>query len=126
MADKDKDKKSSSLGRKFFAATMAPAGAVVGGTYLGLEPDGPGIIDSAKYGAKKMYHGIAENKKEEAEADQEFKNATKRARSVKRQPNKGENTNPAGDTFKHGGSVGSASKRADGCAVRGKTKGRMV
>jgi hypothetical protein len=25
-----------------------------------------------------------------------------------------------------GGMVGSASKRADGCAVRGKTKGRMV
>ena len=25
-----------------------------------------------------------------------------------------------------GGSVGSASKRADGCAQRGKTKGRMV
>jgi hypothetical protein len=25
-----------------------------------------------------------------------------------------------------GGSVGSASKRADGCAVRGKTKGRML
>ena len=25
-----------------------------------------------------------------------------------------------------GGTVGSASKRADGCAVRGKTKGRMV
>ena len=25
-----------------------------------------------------------------------------------------------------GGSVGSASKRADGCAMRGKTKGRMV
>ena len=28
--------------------------------------------------------------------------------------------------FKAGVSVGSASKRADGCAVRGKTKGRMV
>ena len=28
--------------------------------------------------------------------------------------------------FKSGGSVGSASKRADGCAVRGKTKGRMI
>ena len=28
--------------------------------------------------------------------------------------------------FKKGGSVSSASKRADGCAVRGKTKGRMV
>lgn len=28
--------------------------------------------------------------------------------------------------FAKGGSVGSASKRADGCAQRGKTKGRMV
>ncbi len=28
--------------------------------------------------------------------------------------------------MRKGGSVGSASKRADGCAVRGKTKGRMV
>ena len=28
--------------------------------------------------------------------------------------------------MKKGGMVGSASKRADGCAVRGKTKGRMV
>jgi hypothetical protein len=28
--------------------------------------------------------------------------------------------------FKSGGSVGSASKRADGCAQRGKTKGRMI
>ncbi len=28
--------------------------------------------------------------------------------------------------FKKGGSVGSASKRADGCAVRGKTRGKFV
>lgn len=28
--------------------------------------------------------------------------------------------------YKKGGKVGSASKRADGCAMRGKTKGRMV
>jgi hypothetical protein len=28
--------------------------------------------------------------------------------------------------LKTGGSVGSASKRADGCAQRGKTKGRMI
>lgn len=28
--------------------------------------------------------------------------------------------------FKSGGSVSSASKRADGCAVKGKTRGRMV
>jgi hypothetical protein len=29
-------------------------------------------------------------------------------------------------SFKKGGSVSSASKRADGCAVKGKTKGRFV
>jgi hypothetical protein len=28
--------------------------------------------------------------------------------------------------FKKGGMVSSASKRADGCAIKGKTKGRMV
>jgi len=39
---------------------------------------------------------------------------------------------PAVDTMgnvtgmKKGGKVGSASKRADGCAIRGKTKGTMV
>jgi hypothetical protein len=29
-------------------------------------------------------------------------------------------------SYKKGGMISSASKRADGCAVRGKTKGRMV
>lgn len=29
-------------------------------------------------------------------------------------------------SFKKGGSVSSASKRADGCCTKGKTKGRMV
>ena len=32
------------------------------------------------------------------------------------------NTNPMGDTYKKGGKVSSASKRADGCCIRGKTK----
>jgi hypothetical protein len=31
-----------------------------------------------------------------------------------------------GDTYKKGGKVSSASKRGDGCAVRGKTKGKFV
>lgn len=43
-----------------------------------------------------------------------------------RKINTGENTNPAGDTYKKGGKVSSASKRADGCATKGKTKGRFV
>lgn len=33
---------------------------------------------------------------------------------------------PAAAGMKKGGKVSSASKRADGCAMRGKTKGRMV
>jgi hypothetical protein len=34
--------------------------------------------------------------------------------------------NAMGDTYKKGGSVSSASSRADGCAIRGKTKGRII
>ena len=34
--------------------------------------------------------------------------------------------NAAGDTYKKGGKVSSASKRADGIAQRGKTKGRLI
>jgi hypothetical protein len=33
---------------------------------------------------------------------------------------------PQEKKFKKGGSVGSASKRADGCCVKGKTKGKMI
>jgi hypothetical protein len=33
---------------------------------------------------------------------------------------------PSGNGMKAGGKVSSASKRADGCAVRGKTKGKIV
>ena len=33
---------------------------------------------------------------------------------------------PARENMKKGGIVSSASKRADGCAIRGKTKGRIV
>lgn len=36
------------------------------------------------------------------------------------------NLNRAVSGMKAGGKVSSASKRADGCAIRGKTKGRMV
>jgi hypothetical protein len=33
---------------------------------------------------------------------------------------------PTGATMKKGGKVSSASKRADGCAIKGKTRGKMV
>jgi hypothetical protein len=37
-----------------------------------------------------------------------------------------QNINPIRPGMKKGGKVSSASKRADGCAVKGKTKGKMV
>jgi hypothetical protein len=44
-----------------------------------------------------------------------------------RDPNIADKTTSIVDTFyKKGGKVSSASSRADGCAVKGKTKGRMV
>ena len=57
------------------------------------------------------------------------KAATAMRNSVSEKAREGEAYNDAG--YKKGGSVkmakgGSASKRADGCAVKGKTKGRMV
>lgn len=43
-------------------------------------------------------------------------------------PNEGPAVDAMGNQtgMKKGGSVGSASKRADGCAQRGKTRGKMV
>ena len=40
--------------------------------------------------------------------------------------NSGKKTASAATGMKKGGKVSSASKRADGCAIKGKTKGRMV
>lgn len=40
--------------------------------------------------------------------------------------NLGKKKKPEGKMMAKGGSVSSASKRADGCAQRGKTKGRMI
>jgi hypothetical protein len=37
-------------------------------------------------------------------------------------PDTGETTNPMGDKYARGGKVSSASSRADGCAIRGKTR----
>ena len=114
------------LGRKALGAAMVPAGAIVGGALLGPHSESPGFIDSAKYGAKAAYHTMAGNKKENAEAEQEYLDAAKRAKSIKTKRDSGENTNAAGDTYKKGGSVSSASRRADGIATKGKTKGRFV
>jgi hypothetical protein len=112
------------LGRKAAGIAMAPAGALVGGALLGTQPGSPGIIESAKFGAKSMYHRLAGNKKEDDEATQDYLDAAKRAKSIETKRNEGENTNAAGDTYARGGMT--ASSRADGCATKGKTRGKMV
>jgi hypothetical protein len=56
------------------------------------------------------------------EALQEMKDAEMRKREEAAPTTKTE----MGKIFKKGGKVGSASKRADGCAMRGKTRGKFV
>lgn len=60
---------------------------------------------------------------EEEMRDQQMMEAMERAKDISRRSSMG--------TYKEekkakGGMVGSASKRADGCAMRGKTRGKMV
>jgi hypothetical protein len=121
--DKNEDEnKEFSRGKRALGTVMAVPAAISGATLLGTQPDFP-VYDSAKYGAKLM---TAKNKREEREAGEELESAVKLRQSQKRKPDTGETTNEMGDKYKKGGSVFSASKRADGCAVKGKTKGRLI
>ena len=53
--------------------------------------------------------------------------AAKGLRNYGRMYKQGLGMKPSTDyEYKKGGSVSSASKRADGCAIKGKTKGKMV
>ena len=106
------------------AAAAIPSG--LAGLGASAMPGMPGPIDSAIGSAKIGYNSITGDKKGVEKAAQEMKDAVKRNQSIERKRDTSENTNPAGDTFKRGGKVSSASKRADGCAIKGKTKGRFV
>jgi hypothetical protein len=57
-------------------------------------------------------------------ARDDIKQADRMRESVSPRAREGEAYNYAG--YAKGGMVGSASKRADGCAQRGKTRGKMV
>ena len=65
---------------------------------------------------------IAAEQAKEAEAMQKQKMAAKARRSSPQQAD----TEGGYKGYAKGGKVSSASKRADGCAIKGKTKGRMV
>lgn len=78
----------------------------------GYDPE----LEKAQRGYQKYE---AENQAAQKKLDEEDRKAVETMRKVKE---KVKSFIP----FKKGGSVSSASKRADGCAQRGKTRGRMV
>ena len=114
----------SKLGKKALAATMAVPSGIAGAAILGPQPGSPGFIESGKYGAKTMYHTVMGNKKANDEAEKEYMDSAKRAQSVKTKRDEGESTNAMGDKYAKGGMT--ASRRADGIAVRGKTRGTII
>jgi hypothetical protein len=87
-------------------------------------PKAKSKAEASKAEPKKAEPKKAESKKDSGEepsffkGTKGFKNIGEAFKAMRRS---------AGITsYKSGGSVSSASKRADGCAVKGKTKGRMV
>ena len=73
-------------------------------------------LEKAQQGYQKYE---AENQSAQKKLDEQDKKAVETMQKVKE---KVKSFLP----FKAGGSVSSASRRADGCAIRGKTKGKMV
>ena len=63
------------------------------------------VVEPVKSAAKRLYENVMGTEKQNEEAKERLKKAGK---------------------FAKGGKVSSASKRADGAAIRGKTRGRMV
>jgi hypothetical protein len=78
---------------------------------------------------KKLYENVMgtkeQNEKAKKEmAEQDAKNPDTTQAKVNRMLDKIKPSEPVKKA--KGGMVGSASKRADGCAIKGKTRGRMV
>ena len=68
----------------------------------------------------------AKAKKEMAEQDAKSPDTTQAKVNRILKPEDKKKSGGKISSYKSGGMVGSASKRADGCATKGKTKGRMV
>lgn len=110
MADKDFLEKATVLG------LAAPAGAMVGGKAAQVI-DKPNSYESEKEYRERMRgknYGKPDTREEKIE---------QLKRSI--EPSGGDTKNPF-PVMKKGGKVSSASKRADGCCVKGKTKGKML
>jgi hypothetical protein len=90
-----------------------------------------GAPAAAMAAGKKIYENVMGTPEQNRKAAEEMKNypPEQKFQKMKRSLGMGEEESKKKGgkiSYKSGGSVSSASKRADGCAVRGKTKGRMV
>lgn len=119
------EKEPSKLGRHLMAPIAAIPTGIAGAALLGSQPDVP-VTSAAKLGARVGYNSVLQDKEGLDAAAKDFEAEVKRNKSQERKRNQGENTNSAGDNYKKGGKVFSASKRADGCATKGKTRGKMI
>jgi hypothetical protein len=79
-----------------------------------VRPAPPPSMTPTPANQRRMEEQVSQREKEEAE---------KRAAEISRRSSMG-TTKPK--KYAKGGSVSSASKRADGCAQRGKTKGKFI
>ena len=120
----------SNLGRKAAGAALAIPAGLAGAALLGPQKGSPGFAQSAKYGARLGYNLTTGDEKGQAAATKDYMDAAKAAEAEekrgKREPQLGKKSGGSIKGYAKGGSVSSASARADGCAQRGKTKGRMV
>jgi hypothetical protein len=100
---------------------------------VGAAMSGAGIGATAGAAAGKGMQGLAEamgaTKSKSKMDTKEFEVPTEENMNRPKATRAGGPSAAGGNYFtphKKGGMVSSASKRADGCAIRGKTKGRMV
>jgi hypothetical protein len=110
------------VGKTALGVMAAPISASIAAA-LSPSKQMPSTMDSAKYGAKVAYYGATDDKEGMEKADKEFEAAKKRLANKETKAPDYEKTNASGDSYKEGGKVrSSASKRADGCIVKGFTR----
>jgi len=87
---------------------------------------GPYVLGAGFTGAAGA--GIVENQRKlnEDKKEQDMKRMREAEAKDKEPTGSGKESLSKERSYKKGGSVSSASKRADGCCIKGKTKGRMV
>jgi hypothetical protein len=103
-----------------------PAGGDGNEKYNPPQKRGPGEFDKTLEDAKKRFKEIAEEGRKQGDIKKQYWDINP--------PKSGGGGGASGIPktgkkpydFKKGGAVSSASKRADGCCIKGKTKGRRV